>query len=169
MGELLFGGFVAVQLLSCVQLFETPQTAACQAPLSSTLSQGLLKFMSIELVVLCNHLILCRPLLLLPSTFPSIRIFSNESALPIRWTKYWSFGYSNSPSNGCSGLISLGLTGLIFLQSRGHSRVLSSTTVQKHQFFGTEPSFWSNSQIQIMCRIFRGDMGEAKKSTFREV
>ena len=147
----------------------TPWTAAYQASLSFTISWSLPKLMSIEPVRPSNHLILCCPLLLPPSIFPSIRIFSNESALPIRWTKYWSFGYSNSPSNGCSGLISLGLTGLIFLQSRGHSRVLSSTTVQKHQFFGTEPSFWSNSQIQIMCRIFRGDMGEAKKSTFREV
>ena len=144
-------------------------TAACQAPLSSTLSQSLLRFMSIESVMMPNYLILCHPFLLLPSTFPSIRIFSNESVLHIRWTKYWSFGYSNSPSNGCSGLISLGLTGLIFLQSRGLSRVFSSTTVHKHKFFGTEPSFWSNSQIQIVCRIFRGDMGEAKKSTFREV
>ena len=147
----------------------TPWTVLRQASLSFTISRSCLKLIALESVMPSDHLILFHPLLLLPSIFPSIRVFSNESALPIRWTKYWSFGYSNSPSNGCSGLISLGLTGLIFLQSRGHSRVLSSTTVQKHQFFGTEPSFWSNSQIQIMCRIFRGDMGEAKKSTFREV
>ena len=106
MGELLFGGFVAVQLLSCVQLFETPQTAACQAPLSSTLSQGLLKFMSIELVVLCNHLILCRPLLLLPSIFSSIRVFCNQLAFCTWWSKYCSFSFSISPSNEYLGLIS---------------------------------------------------------------
>ena len=76
MGELLFGGFVAVQLLSCVQLFESPRTAACQAPLSSTLSQGLLKFMSIESVVLCNPLILCCSLLLLPLIFPCLNNIS---------------------------------------------------------------------------------------------
>ena len=99
MGELLFWGFVAVQSLSCVQLFETPGTAACQAPLSSAISQGLLKFMSIESVVLCNHLVLCHPLLHLPSIFPSSRIFSNQSTLHIRWPKNWSFSFSIIPSN----------------------------------------------------------------------
>ena len=93
-------------MLSCVQLFETPQTAACQAPLSSTLSQGLLKFMSIELVVLCNHLILCRPLLLLPSIFSSIRVFCNQLAFCTWWSKYCSFSFSISPSNEYLGLIS---------------------------------------------------------------
>ena len=87
------------------------------------------------------------PLLLLPSIFPSIRIFSNESALPIKWPKYWSFSFSISPSNEYSGLMSLGLTSLISMQSQGLSRVFSRTTVQKHQFFSTHPSLWSNSHI----------------------
>ena len=85
-----------VQLPSCVQLFETPRTAAHQASLSFTVSQSLLKLMSIELVMPSNHLILCHPLLLLPSIFPSIRVFSNESALHIRWPKYWSFSINSS-------------------------------------------------------------------------
>ena len=93
-----------LQLLSHVQLFATPWTAACQTPLSSTISWNLLKFTFIEPVRLPNHLILCHPLLLLPSIFPSIRVFSNESALRIRWPKYWSF--SISPFNEHSGLLS---------------------------------------------------------------
>ena len=100
-------GPVAVQSPSRVQLFVTPWTAACQASLSSTVSQSLLKFMSIESVLLSSHLILCCSLLLLPSIFPSIRVFSNESVLGIRWPKYWSFSFSISPSNEYSGLISL--------------------------------------------------------------
>ena len=98
--------FSSVQLLSCVQLFVTPWTAARQASLSTANSQSLLKLMSIESVMPLSHLILCRPLLLLPSFFPSTRIFSNESALRIRWPKYWSFNFSISPSNENSGLIS---------------------------------------------------------------
>ena len=90
---------------SCLTL-ATPWTAACQASLSFTISQSLLRFTFIELVMLSNHLILCSYLLLLPSIFPSIRVFSNESALCIRWTKYWSFSFSLSPSNEDSGLIS---------------------------------------------------------------
>ena len=97
---------VAVQSLSRVLLFVTPWTAAHQASLSFTVSWNLLKLMSIELVMPFNHLILCRPLLLLPSVFPSIRVFSNESVLHIRWPKYWSFSFSISPSNEYSGLIS---------------------------------------------------------------
>jgi len=96
----------SVQLLSCVQLFATPWTAACQATLSITNSQSLLKLTSIKLVIPSNHLILCRPLLLLPSIFPSIRVFSNESALRIRWSKYWSFSFGISPSSEYSGLTS---------------------------------------------------------------
>ena len=92
-------GFVVVQSLSCVWLFVTPWTAACQASLSFTVSWSLLKLMSIESVMPCNHLILCCPLLLLPSFFPSIRVFSKESVLPIRWSRYWSFSFSISPSN----------------------------------------------------------------------
>ena len=100
----------------------------------------------IESVMLSNHLILCHPFLL-PSVFPSIRVFCNESVLHVRWPKYWRFSFSISPSNEYSGLISLRLTGLISLQCKGLSRVFSSTTVQKHQFFGVQPSLWSNSHI----------------------
>ena len=125
----------SVQSLTRVQLFVTPWTATCQASLSITSFQSLLKLMSIESVMPSNHLILCRPLLLRPSIFPSIRVYSNESVLHIRWPKYWSFSFSISPSNEYSGLISLGLTGLISLQSNGLSRVFSNTTVQRHQFF----------------------------------
>ena len=98
-----------LQLLSCIQLFVTPWTAAHHTSLSFIVSWSLLKLMSIELVMLSNHLILCCPLLLLPSIFPSIRAFSNESALHIRWPKYWSF--SISPSNEYSGLISFRIDG----------------------------------------------------------
>ena len=93
-----------------------------------------------------NHFILCHPLLLLPSIFPSVRVFSNESVLLIRWPKYCSFSFNISPSNEHSGLISLGLTGLI-LQSKELSRVFSNTTVQKHQFFGSQLLLQSNSHI----------------------
>ena len=112
-------------------------------------SWSLLKFMSLVLTMPSNHLILCHPLFLLPSTFPSTRVYSNESALHIRWPKYWSFSFSISPSNEYSGLtgLTLGLTGLISLLSKGLSRVFSSTTVQKHQFIGAQPSLWSNSHI----------------------
>ena len=98
--------FSSVQSLSCVWLFATPWTAARQASLSITNSRSLLKLMSIELVMPSNHLILCCPLLLLPSIFPSIRVFSNELALGIRWPKYWSFSFNISPSNEHPGLIS---------------------------------------------------------------
>ena len=98
--------FSSVQSLSHVRLFVTPWTAARQASLSITNSRSLLKLMSIKLVMPSNHLILCRPLLLPPSIFPSIRVFSNESVLHIRWPKYWSFSLSISPSNEYSGLIS---------------------------------------------------------------
>ena len=98
--------FSSVQSLSHVRLFVTPWTAACQASLSFTNSRSLLKLMSFELVMPSNHLILCRPLLLLPSIFPSIRVFSNESVFHSRWPKYWSFSFSISPSNEYLGLIS---------------------------------------------------------------
>ena len=100
------GSVDSVQALSRVRLSATPWTAACQAPLSFAISQSLLKLMSIELVIPSNHLILCLPLLLLPSIFPSTRVFSNESVLRIRWPKYWSFSFSISSSNEYSGLIS---------------------------------------------------------------
>ena len=102
--------------------------------------------MSVESMMPSNHLILCHPLLLLPSIFPSIRVFSNESVPCIRWPKYWSFSFSISPSNEYSGLISSGLTGLISLQSKGLSRVFSNT-VQKHQFFSAQLCLWFNSHI----------------------
>ena len=98
--------FVVVQLLSHVQLFATPWTAARQASLSFIISQSLLKLMSIELVMSSNHLVLCHPLLFLPSIFPSIRVFSNESVLLIKWLKYRSFSFSIDSSNEFSGLIS---------------------------------------------------------------
>jgi len=130
----------SVQSLSHVRFFAIPWTTACQASLSITNSQSLLRLMSFELVMPSNHLILCCPLLLPPSIFPSIRIFSNESVLHIRWPKYWSFSSSISPSKEYSGLISFRWTGWISLQSKGLSRVFSNTTVQKHQFFGAQLS-----------------------------
>ena len=111
--------FFIVQLLSHVQLFVTPWTVACQAPLFSTVSQRLLKFISIELVMLSNHLTLCFPFLLLPSIFPSIRVFSNESAFHIRWPKYWSFSFSISPSGKYSGLIPFRIDWLQLLAVQG--------------------------------------------------
>jgi len=109
----------SVQLLSCIQLFATPWTAAHQASLSITNSQSLLKLMSIESVMPSNHLILCHPLLLPPSIFPSIGVFSNESVLCIRWPKYWSFSFSISPSNEYSGLISFRMDLLDLLAVQG--------------------------------------------------
>ena len=109
----------SVQSFSCVHLFVTPWTAAHQASQSITNSQGLLKLMSIESVMPFNHLILCHPLLLPPSIFPSIRAFSNESVLCIRWPKYWSFGFSISPSNEYSGLISFRMNWLDLLAVQG--------------------------------------------------
>ena len=125
----------------------TPWTAAHQASLSFTISQSLLKLMSIESVIPSNHLILCCPLLLLPSIFPSIRVFSNESALCIRWPKYWSFNFSIRASKEYSGLISFRIDWLALLAIQGLSRVFSNATVQKHQFFGSQPSLCSNSHI----------------------
>ena len=122
-------------------------TAAHQASLSITNSRSLLKLMSIASVMPSNHLILYHPLLLLPSIFPSIRVFSNESVLRIRWPKYWSFRFSASLSNEYSGLISFRIDFLISLQSKGLSRVFFSATVQRHQFFRAQPSLWSNSHI----------------------
>ena len=121
----------------------------CPTPCFSSItnSWSMLKLMSIESVMPSNPLILCHPLLLLPSIFPSIRVHSNDSGLCIRWPKCWSF--SISPANEYSGLISLELTGWISLQSKGLSRVFSNTTVQKHQFFGIQPSLCSNSHNHI--------------------
>ena len=122
---------VVVQPLSLIQLFMTLWTEADQASLSFTISQSLIKLMSIESVMPYNHLILCCPLLL-PSIFPRIKVFSNESVLTIRWPKYWRFSFSTSPSNEYTGLISSGMTGLISLKPKGLSRVFSRATVWKH-------------------------------------
>ena len=122
--------FSSVQSCSHVQVFVTPRTAACQASLSITNSWSLLKLMSIESVMPSNHLIVCHPLHLPPSIFPSIRVFSNESVFHIRWLKYWSF--ASVLSMNIQGWFPLGLTGWISLQSKRLSRVFSNTTVQKH-------------------------------------
>ena len=131
--------FSSVQSLSHVQLFLTPWIAARQASLSVTNSRSSLRLTPIESVMPSSHLILGRPLLLLPLIPPSVRVFSNESTLHMRWPKYWSFSFSIIPSKEIPGLISL--------QSKGLSRVFSNTTVQKHQFFGAQPSSQSNSHI----------------------
>ena len=110
---------VQIQSLSCVQLFAAPWNTACQASLSITNSLSLLKLMSVESVMPSNHLILCPPLLLLPSIFPSIRVFSDESVLCIRRPKYWSFSFNISPSNECSGLISFRIDWLDLLEVQG--------------------------------------------------
>ena len=130
---------VVVQLPSSVLLFATPWTAAHQASLSVTISRSLPRFISIESVMPSNHLILSLPLLL-SSIFPSIRVFSNESALHIWWPEYWSFSFSISPSNEYSGLIRL--TGLISLQSKGLSRVFSSSPFHWPRHYGQVPGCW---------------------------
>ena len=139
--------FSSVQWLSHVWLFETPWTAARQASLSITNSWSLLKLMSIELVMPSNHFILCHPLLLLPLIFPSIRVFSSESVLHIRWPKYWSFSFSISPSNEYSGLTSFRIDWLDLFAVQGTLKSLLQHQVQKHQFFGAQPSSQSNSHI----------------------
>ena len=125
----------------------TPWTAASQASWFFTNSRSLLKLMSIELVMPSNHLILCHPLLLLPSIFPSIRVFSNESVLCIRWPKYWSFSFSISPSNEHSGLISFRMDWLDLLAVQGTFKSLLQHHSSKHQFFGASLYLQSNSHI----------------------
>ena len=126
----------------------TPWVAAHQAFLSFTVSLSLLRFMSIELVVLCNHLILCHPCLLLLSIFPSIRVFSSESALCLRWLKYWNFSFSINPSNEYSGLISFRIDWLDLLAVQGTLKSLLQHHSSKYQFFAAQLSLWSNSHIQ---------------------
>ena len=139
---------IVVQSLSPVWLFVTPWSAACQASLSFTISQSLLRLMSIESVMLSNHLILCHPFLLPTSFFPSIWVFSNESTLRIRWPKYWSFSLSISPSYEYLGLISFRIEWFDLLTVQGTlKRVFSSIRIQKCQFIGTQPSLWSSSHI----------------------
>ena len=140
-------GFSSVQSLRHVWLFATPRTAVHWASLSITNSRRMLKLISVELVMPSNHLILFHPLLLLPSIFPSIRVFSNESVLRIRWQ---SIGVSASASvlpMNIQDWFPLRLIGLVSLLSKGISRVFSNTTVQKHQFFRTHLSLQSNSHI----------------------
>ena len=124
----------------------TPWTAPCQAYLSITNSQSLLKLMSIELVMPSNHLVLCHPLFP-PPVFPSIRVFSNESAFCIRWPKYWSFRFSISPSNEHLRLIFFRMDQLDLLAVQGTLKGLLHTTVQKHQFFSAQLSSQSNPHI----------------------
>ena len=132
---------LVLQLLSCVRLFATPRTAALQTSLSFTISQSLFKLMSIESVMPANHLILCHPLLLLPSVFPSIRVFSNESVLCIWWPKYWSFSCNISPSNEYSGLISFKMDWLDLLAVQGTLKSLlqhhssKASILQRSAFF----------------------------------
>ena len=137
---------VIVHFLSRVQLFTTPWTAAHQASLSFTISRSLLKLLSIDSVMSSKPLILCLPLLLPPLIFLSIRVFSNESVLCIRWPNCWSFSFSISPSNEYSGLISFRIDWFDLLAVQGTLKSLLHTTVWKHDFFGTQP-LWSNSYI----------------------
>ena len=138
--------FCSVQLLRHNQLFAALWTAARQTSLSITNSQGLFKLMSIELVMPSNHLILCHPLLLLLSIFPSTWIFSNESVLCIRWPKYWSFSFSSSLSNEYTGSISFRMDWFDLLAVQGTLKSLL-----QHQFFGTQPSSWSVRSVFFLC------------------
>ena len=147
--------FSSVQSLSPVWLFVTPWIAACQASLSITNSRSLLKVMSIESVMPSSRLILCRPLLLPPSIFPSIRIFSDESTLCMRWPKYWSFSFSISPSNEHPGLISFRMNWLDLFAVQGTLKSLlqhhsSKTSVLRHPaFFTIQLSLWFFSSVQF--------------------
>ena len=130
-------------------LFATQWIAAHQASLSITNFRSFLKLMPIKSVMPSNHLILCHPLLLLSSIFPSIRVFSNESVLHIRWPKYWSFSFSISPSNDCSGLISFRIDWFDLLAVQGTLKSLPQHHSSKHQFFGTQLSLCYNSHIHM--------------------
>ena len=157
--------FSSIQLLSSVWLFATPQTAACQAFLSITNFWSLLKLMSIASVMPSNHLILCHPLLLLPSIFPSLRVFSNESVLHIRWPKYWSFSFSISPSNEYSGLISFRIDWFDLLVVQGTLKSLlqhhsSKTSILRHSAFFivqfSHPYMTTGKTIALTRRTFVG-------------
>ena len=137
----------SVQLLSCVWLFVTPWTAARQASLSITNSQSSLKFMSIESVMPSNHLILCHPLLLLSSIFPSIKVFSNESVLHIRWPKYWSFSFNISPSNEYLGLISFRIDWFDLLTVQGTLKSLLQHHSSKASILRDSAFF----MVQLSC------------------
>ena len=157
--------FSSVQSLNHVWLFATPWTAACQASLSITNSQSLLKLMSIELVMPSSHLILCRPLLLPPSIFPSIRVFSSESALRIRWPKYWSFSFTIRPSNEYSGLISFRMDWLDLLAVQGTLKSLlqhhsAKVSILQHSAFfiaqHSHPYMTTGKTIALTRRTFVG-------------
>ena len=159
--------FSSVRSLSLVRLFVTPWTAACQASLSITNSQNLLKLMSIELVMPFNHLILCCPLLLPPSIFPTIRVFSNESVLHIRWPKYWSFSFSISPSNEYPGLISFRMDWLDLLAVQGTLKSLlqhhiSKASIFRHSAFFliqlSHPYMTTGKTIALTRRTFVGKL-----------
>ena len=145
--------FSSVQSLSHVRLFATPWTAACQASLSITNSQSLLKLMSIESVMPSSHLILCRPFLLSPSINPSIRVFSNESILHIRWPNYWSFSFSVSPSNEYLGLISFRMDWLDVLAVQGTLKSLlqhhcsKASILWRSAFFTVQHDHWKNYSL----------------------
>ena len=141
--------FSSVQSLSRARPFVTPRTAAHQASLSITNSQSLLKLMSIESVMPCNHLIFCHPLLLLLSIFPSIRIFSDESVLHIRWPKYWRFNFSISPSNEYSGLISFWMDWLDFLAVQGTLKSLLQHHRSKASILQCSALFYSPTLTSI--------------------
>ena len=156
---------VVVQLLSCARLFAAPWTAACQASRSFTISQSLLKPTSIKSVMPSNHLILCRPLLLLPSIFPSIGVFSNESVLCIRWPKYWSFSFNIRPSNEYSGLISFRIDWLDLLKVQGTLKSLlqhhsSKASILQHSTFFmvqlSHPYMTTGKTIALTRRTFVG-------------
>ena len=143
MGSSTIGSSVVVQSPSSVQLFATPYVVAHQAPLSSTISQNMLKYMSIELVMLSNHLFLCGTLFL--SAFPSIKAFPNESALCIRWPKYWRLSFSNSPSNEYSGLISFRIDWLDLLVVQGTLKIL----LQHHNLEASVPQSSAFFMVQL--------------------
>ena len=150
---------MSVQSLTHVQLFETPLTAARQASLSITNSRSLLKLMSIELVMPSNHLISCHPVLLLPSIFPSIRVFSNESVLHIRWPKYWSFSFSISPSHEYSGLTSFRINWLDLLKSLLQHHSSKPSVLQRSGFFMvrlSHPYVTTGKTIALTRRTFVG-------------
>ena len=157
---------VAVQLLSHVQFFVTPWTAACQASPSFTISRSLLKLMTIKSMMLFNHLILCCPLLLLPSIFSSIRVFSNELALCIRWPKNWTFSFSISPSNEYSGLISFRIDWFDLLAVQGTLKVFfqhnsKASILQRSAFFYSPTltsihDYWKNPVLTIRTFVGRG-------------
>ena len=138
---------VVVQWLRSVQLFVNPWTATQQTSPPFTISRSLLKLISIESVMSCNHLILCCSNLLLPSVFPSIKVLSNELAPLIRWPEYWSYSFSISPSDEYSGLISLRMYWFYPLVVQETLKSILHTTIGKHQFFSTESFLWSNSHI----------------------